>query len=387
MVLLAKLVGRGKKVQEKEEFWALKDISFDVEQGDVIGIVGRNGAGKSTLLKILSKITSPTSGSAELYGRTASLLEVGTGFHPELTGYENIFLNGTILGMSKVEIRSKLEQIIDFAGIEKFINTPVKRYSSGMFVRLAFAVAAHLDPEILIVDEVLAVGDFDFQRKCLGRMEEITAEGRTVIFVSHNLGAVSKICNRVVLLKEGQLWDQGKTQEMLLKYQGVVKTEGHKDDVITLMKTPPETEEGAIVHCIEAIDEEGVALKEVGSCEPLTLKVTLEVENPDEPLGVTIGILSPEGVPLTRISTEIMKAGNLIPESKHVEVLFKIKSLPLAAGEFFLSAKVSRPGYKFLYENSMFAELSVKPRNLHETNMVLLQPYDQIAYEGECIVG
>lgn len=191
--------------QNQEEFWALKDVSFDVMPGDRVGIIGRNGAGKSTLLKLLSRITEPTTGRITLRGRIASLLEVGTGFHPELTGRENIFLNGAILGMSRAEVRRKFDEIVDFAGVEKFLDTPVKRYSSGMYVRLAFAVAAHLEPEILIVDEVLAVGDAEFQKKCLGKMEEVGKEGRTVLFVSHNMGAIEQLCKRILILKHGEL--------------------------------------------------------------------------------------------------------------------------------------------------------------------------------------
>ncbi|RYF10927.1 MAG: ABC transporter ATP-binding protein, partial [Flavobacteriales bacterium] len=186
--------------------WSLKDINFEIEQGDAVGIIGRNGAGKSTLLKILSKITAPTTGKISGNGRIASLLEVGTGFHPELSGRENIFLNGAILGMRKKEIERKFEEIVDFAGIERYIDTPVKRYSSGMYVRLAFAVAAHLESEILIVDEVLAVGDAEFQKKCLGKMKDVsTGEGRTVLFVSHNMGAINKLCNNLLLLEQGKI--------------------------------------------------------------------------------------------------------------------------------------------------------------------------------------
>jgi lipopolysaccharide transport system ATP-binding protein len=191
---------------QSETFWALKDISFDINKGSIVGIIGRNGAGKSTLLKILSRITEPTTGEINLFGRIGSLLEVGTGFHPELTGRENIFLNGAILGMSKSEIRRQFDAIVDFAGVEKFLDTPVKRYSSGMYVRLAFAVAAHLEPEILIVDEVLAVGDAEFQKKCLGKMEDVAKrEGRTVLFVSHNMNAVEELCNRIIMLKGGSI--------------------------------------------------------------------------------------------------------------------------------------------------------------------------------------
>jgi lipopolysaccharide transport system ATP-binding protein len=201
-----------------EEYWALKDVSFDVKQGDRLGIIGKNGAGKSTLLKILSRITDPTSGRVSIKGRVSSLLEVGTGFHPELTGRENIFLNGAILGMSKAEIGRKFDEIVAFSEIEKFLDTPVKRYSSGMYVRLAFAVAAHLEPEILIVDEVLAVGDAQFQKKCLGKMEQVGKEGRTVLFVSHNTSAVTHLCSKAVLLNAGSVVTTGDAESVVDHY-------------------------------------------------------------------------------------------------------------------------------------------------------------------------
>lgn len=205
----------------REEFWALKDVSFEIKQGDRIGIIGRNGAGKSTLLKILSRITEPTAGKIRIKGRVASLLEVGTGFHPELTGRENIFLNGAILGMTKAEIAKKFDEIVAFSEIEKFLDTPVKRYSSGMYVRLAFAVAAHLEPEILIVDEVLAVGDAQFQKKCLGKMEEVGKEGRTVLFVSHNMGTISVLCDKCILMEKGRVKLYGNTSEVISAYNSI----------------------------------------------------------------------------------------------------------------------------------------------------------------------
>jgi lipopolysaccharide transport system ATP-binding protein len=202
----------------EEEFWALKDVSFEIQRGDVVGIIGRNGAGKSTLLKILSRITEPTSGRVTLRGRVASLLEVGTGFHPELTGRENIFLNGAILGMSKAEIKGKFDEIVSFAEVERFLDTPVKRYSSGMYVRLAFAVAAHLEQEILVVDEVLAVGDADFQKKCLGKMQEVSQGGRTVLFVSHQMAAVQNLCRTGVLLARGRVVETGPIADIVKHY-------------------------------------------------------------------------------------------------------------------------------------------------------------------------
>ena len=203
-----------------EDFWALRDVDFEIRRGEAVGVIGRNGAGKSTLLKILSRITEPTTGRVTLEGRVASLLEVGTGFHPELTGRENIFLNGALIGMRRAEIRNKFDEIVDFAGVERFLDTPVKRYSSGMYVRLAFAVAAHLEPEILIVDEVLAVGDAEFQKKCLGKMEDVAGEGRTILFVSHNIAAVRNLCTSGILLGEGAVVARGEAAEVLTLYAG-----------------------------------------------------------------------------------------------------------------------------------------------------------------------
>src|SRR5574344_1105374 len=199
--------------------WALRDISFNVEQGDVVGIIGKNGAGKSTLLKILSRVTSPTIGSIKVKGRIASLLEVGTGFHPEMTGRENIYMNGSIMGMTKAEINNKFDEIVDFAGVEKYVDTPVKRYSSGMIVRLGFAIAAHLEPEILVVDEVLAVGDAEFQRKAIGKMQDVSkGEGRTVIFVSHNMAAVKSLCSKGIVLENGMIVDTGDIESVVSNY-------------------------------------------------------------------------------------------------------------------------------------------------------------------------
>ena len=218
-----------------EEFWALKDINIEIKQGEKVGIIGRNGAGKSTLLKILSRITEPTTGKFTIKGRIASLLEVGTGFHPELTGRENIYLNGAVLGMTRKEIKKKFDEIVDFAGVEKFLDTPVKRFSSGMYVRLAFAVAAHLEPEVLLIDEVLAVGDAEFQKKCLGKMDEVSKQGRTILFVSHNFEAVKNLCSKAILLKDGRIEKSGYPNEVIRHYlschfesTGIVAWEKHK---------------------------------------------------------------------------------------------------------------------------------------------------------------
>lgn len=216
--VITELNDRSVSGERNEYVWALNDISFTVRQGEVLGIIGRNGAGKSSLLKILSKVTAPTKGSITLHGRVASLLEVGTGFHPELTGKENIYLNGAILGMTKKEISAKFDEIVAFSGVEKYIDTPVKRYSSGMYVRLAFAVAAHLEPEILIVDEVLAVGDVEFQKKCIGKMKDVAGAGRTVLFVSHNMEAVKNLCSRALLLEHGSIVSEGSPTQVIETY-------------------------------------------------------------------------------------------------------------------------------------------------------------------------
>ena len=237
-LFLPKSEGKNPKSSD-EDFWALKGVSFEVQPGEVVGIIGGNGAGKSTLLKILSRITESTEGRVTLRGRVASLLEVGTGFHPELTGRENIFLNGAILGMSRVEIRKKFDEIVAFAEVEKFLDTPVKRYSSGMYVRLAFAVAAHLEPEILILDEVLAVGDAQFQKKCIGKMEGIAREGRTILFVSHNTGTLANLCTSAMLLTKGQLTKQGSASEVIDHY-----ISGNRAAVGEVVWNGPETAPG-----------------------------------------------------------------------------------------------------------------------------------------------
>lgn len=264
----------GNGQSSSETFWALTNVSFKVDQGEVVGIIGRNGAGKSTLLKILSRITEPTSGEAKIYGRIGSLLEVGTGFHQELTGRENIFLNGAILGMSRQDIRKRFDEIVAFAEMERFLDTPVKRYSSGMYVRLAFAVAAHLEPEILVVDEVLAVGDADFQRKCLGKMREVSRGGRTVLFVSHNMGAVAQLCRTAILLARGNLIAYGRASDVIDQYlrtthtgeDGVYKGTANKDNgkAITITEA-------------RAIDRTGKVTAQFGHNEPITLELSLRI--------------------------------------------------------------------------------------------------------------
>jgi lipopolysaccharide transport system ATP-binding protein len=273
---------RGKQMLQgdsQEEFWALKDVSFDVQQGEVLGIIGRNGAGKSTLLKVLSRITEPTSGRVTLRGRVASLLEVGTGFHPELSGRENIFLNGAILGMSRREIKSKFDEIVNFAGVEKFLDTPVKRYSSGMYVRLAFAVAAHLEPEILVVDEVLAVGDADFQKKCMGKMQDVAKEGRTVIFVSHTMGAISSLCSRCMLMEKGELVTDGIPTDVISTYYRGGKDSPFRADFTSGKKI---SGEGATLLSAIISDEFGNPLESALITKPLQIRMRYRIDEARE---------------------------------------------------------------------------------------------------------
>jgi lipopolysaccharide transport system ATP-binding protein len=258
---------------EDETFWALRDVSLEIKPGEVVGIIGRNGAGKSTLLKVLSRITMPTSGRAYIRGRVGSLLEVGTGFHPELTGRENIYLNGAILGMRRCEIAAKFDDIVEFSEIERFIDTPVKRYSSGMYVRLAFAVAAHLEPEILFVDEVLAVGDMAFQKKCLGKMDDVAKAGRTVLFVSHNMDAIARLCPRGILLDKGRVAMDGPAGDVVRQYLGAL---ADQTKATFRRDTPPDWGD-AWVRAVEVTDAAGNPCDTFVMGEPICLRITYEV--------------------------------------------------------------------------------------------------------------
>ena len=273
--------------------WALKDVTFEVQPGEVVGIIGRNGAGKSTLLKIISRITEPTTGRVELYGRIASLLEVGTGFHPELTGRENVYLNGAILGMSRAEIERKFDEIVDFAEIEKFLDTPVKRYSSGMQVRLAFAVAAHLEPEILIVDEVLAVGDVQFQKKCLGKMSEVATGGRTVLFVSHNMTAVQTLCRRAILLDEGRNILDDETSKTVSRYLRTAISSQH-DQFWDSPESAPGNDQ-ARLRLARLVAEDGTPFGEITIRTPLRLEFEFWNFEPGAELNLTIHLYNLDG--------------------------------------------------------------------------------------------
>ena len=292
---LARMVRRPFAADERETIWALRDCSFDIARGEVVGIVGRNGAGKSTLLKILSRITEPTVGEVLLYGRVGSLLEVGTGFHPELTGRENIFLNGTILGLRRREIAARFDAIVAFADVGRFLDTPVKHYSSGMYVRLAFAVAAHLEPEILIVDEVLAVGDSEFQRKCLGKMEEVEHAGRTVLFVSHNMQAVSTLTRRVLVLERGACVFDGRTADGIAHYRAMQTS--RTDDAVAYVAPPGSR--GNHVRAARVTTSDGAGVHRWG--RPLAVDFDLEIAEPASSLTFSFQIVDADDRPVTHL--------------------------------------------------------------------------------------
>ncbi len=325
--------------RDGEEVWALKDVSFAVEQGEALGVIGRNGAGKSTLLKILSRVTAPTSGKVKIKGRIASLLEVGTGFHPELTGRENVYLNGAILGMSKVEVARKFDEIADFAGVEKFIDTPVKRYSSGMYVRLAFAVAAHLESEILVVDEALAVGDAEFQKKCLGKMGDAAKEGRTVLFVSHNMGAIQSLCSKSVLLDKGELVFMGASEETVGKYLSF------NAELNGEWKAPQADGGGKQVFFerIAILDGRRQPTNAVKSDREFFVETEIAAQTDLPQAHIHIRLNNSEGVPIfTTSNWDDAQAPALITRGKNI-FRFQIPAHFLRPGDYFLTATLLIP--------------------------------------------
>lgn len=320
---------REHKADANDAFWALKDVSFTIAPGEVVGIIGRNGAGKSTLLKMLSRITEPSTGSIELRGRISSLLEVGTGFHPELSGRENIFLNGSILGMKRAEIKSKFDEIVAFAEVEKFLDTPVKRYSSGMYVRLAFAVAAHLEPEILIVDEVLAVGDLEFQKKCLGKMGEVASEGRTVLIVSHNMSIIQSLCNRSILLRQGTLVDDGKTDDVVKEYLNFL----NKNAVDPFVNNPERGGSGEVrLTAARVLSEAGVPVASPISGQPLKLEFTYENRKNISNINAVITLYNYLGIAVANLSTRVLGCQLKLKQDGTISCL--IPKLPLPFGEY-----------------------------------------------------
>ncbi|MCL5023307.1 MAG: ABC transporter ATP-binding protein [Nitrospirae bacterium] len=317
----------------KEEFFALKDVNFEIKRGDRVGIIGRNGAGKSTLLKVLSRITEPTTGRIEITGRVASLLEVGTGFHPELTGRENIFLNGAILGMPKAEIKEKFDAIVDFAEIEKFLDTPVKRYSSGMYVRLAFAVAAHLEPEILIVDEVLAVGDAQFQKKCLGKMEEVGKEGRTVLFVSHNLQAISRLCSRAVYLVEGRVENDGPIENAIADY---LNDHGNIYNILRINNIEAE---------VSFLDGFGKQISAWEYSKVLFVKVQLTSRNALFRPAVDVSFYAESGAKAFSLKSDLLEGGQVSDSYNNIVFIFSIINPGFAVSSLSVDVGVREGGH------------------------------------------
>ncbi len=355
-----------------EFIWALKQVSFEIKFGEVVGIIGGNGAGKSTLLKILSRITEPTEGEAAIYGRVGSLLEVGTGFHPELTGRENIFLNGAILGMKRTEIERKFDEIVGFAEVERFIDTPVKHYSSGMYMRLAFAVAAHLEPEILIVDEVLAVGDAAFQKKCLGKMGEVAKEGRTVLFVSHNLGAVNALCQKALHLEQGSVLRMGEASQIVEAYlaRQIGQNAGHKEwfgvdrDVLNTQI------EGFQITEILLCNESNAIL---GACtgDPLRLTIRYKTDRQFNAPAFWVSFRDIYGQEIIRLSTMPISGYEITALYPEGSIDLLIESLPLVGGRYNLDIAFLRERLEFIVKLENVVQFDVQPRDVYRSGLLM----------------
>lgn len=370
---LFKVDDNNRMIGDSKYVWALKEINFSVKKGEILGIIGKNGAGKSTLLKILSKVTGPTKGSIMVSGKIASLLEVGTGFHPELTGKENIFLNGAILGMKKPEIKSKLDEIVDFSGIGKYIDTPAKRYSSGMKVRLGFAVAAHLEPEILIVDEVLAVGDAEFQKKCIGKMNDVSKnEGRTVLFVSHNMNSIQELCNKGLFLKDGQVDFMGSIQETIPRYLSSYKNTLMTSDLTNIRKR---NGNGLVrFSSIKIIDDSKNEINFILSGQNITIELGFENNNNEDTnsFHISVSFVNDLEQPIFHLSTLEGMGKNFIlaKTNKQVKVYCTVKNIPLPSGIYSINLYCSN-GVKTFDEIIGGARIKVEAGNFFNTGRIL----------------
>ena len=345
--------------------WALKNVSLSVKEGEVVGIIGRNGAGKSTLLKVLSRISYPTTGNIHVRGRVAALLEVGTGFHGELTGRENIYLNGSILGMKRKEVDTKLDEIVAFAGVEKFIDTPVKRYSSGMFLRLGFAVAAHLEPDVLIIDEVLAVGDVGFQKKCLNAMSELRSGGRTVLFVSHNMSAVENLCSRVIWIDDGQVREEGNSAEVIAHYMATFATSAQLHTDLTSITKRKGNGDIRFTR-IEMLDADGRPLPLLRSGDRVTLRLYYHADKYISYPDFEISLSTDVGVLLTKFSTWInYTISHLTPGNGYLDLT--IDCLALQPGRYFLSLCLKSQGPIFYDVLDQCVQFEVETSNYYQT--------------------
>ena len=370
---------------DTEEFWALRDVSFTVTQGERLGIIGRNGAGKTTLLKVLSRITEPTTGRISLKGRVASLLEVGTGFHPELTGRENIFLNGAILGMGRDEIRSKFDEIVAFAEVERFLDTPVKRYSSGMYVRLAFAVAAHLEPEILLVDEVLAVGDVQFQRKCLGKMEDVTREGRTILFVSHNMVAIQALCQRAVLLDRGEVVRDGLPREVIdLYYRSISSSD---DSPVADLSGHPGRKEGLmpVIRKVWIEDSAGEKVREIGMGDPVCIVVQFESEEEISSPGFGVSVETATGAVVFALNNHMVPCDGLDRSARKGRIRFELDSLRLLPDEYYLTVSIGEQKRRYVDRVERAISLKVLERDVFGSGVVPEPPSQGVVFQEASI--
>lgn len=339
---IARILKFRRSAEDANELWALKDVSFEVSAGDTLGIIGRNGAGKSTLLKILSRITKPTSGSARLNGRVGSLLEVGTGFHTELTGRENIYMNGSILGMKHAEIDKKFDEIVAFSEVERFLDTPMKHYSSGMYMRLAFSVAAHLEPEILIVDEVLAVGDMEFQKKCLGKMDDVSKAGRTVLFVSHQMGMIAQLCKSCILLESGRLAMQGNTGQVINAYLNRKSDKGnsyHFAEDRVVGKT-------AFIVFQKLVNEQGVEVAEITNDDPIVLETKIRVDKFNDGLELSLSLQSRMKGRIFTINTPLKDVMGRDEKEKVIRI--EVPANFIAPGQYSWISAINVPGSQLL---------------------------------------
>ena len=377
---LASNVKKAIGLEKKEEFWALKDINFTVNRGEVIGIIGPNGAGKSTLLKILSQITPPTTGEIILRGRVGSLLEVGTGFHPELTGRENVFLNGAILGMKRHEIATKFDAIVEFAGIEKFLDTPVKHYSSGMYVRLAFSVAAHMEPDILIVDEVLAVGDAEFQKKCLGKMEEVTKkDGRTILFVSHNLSAIQQLCKTSMVLVQGKVGFSSNTDEAIEFYT----KHQNSQPIVNLEKNQNRKGNGVIrLTKFHIEDGQGMVVRTLQNGGEASFVFSYECPNPNDIRTFDVGFSLAKDGRLVSIVYSSHTKEQFLGIQPLGDVRFKMEKLPLAPGLYHIGTRVLANGLEADWPKGSIGSFEVLPSEDAVRNGYQTDPMSVLVFDG-----